>query len=217
MSNSTSQSNAKKAGCPCVLKQGKVSRADASKLVSLARAGNVQARKKLVETYSYLPPHFATRNGAATERFSEVIKVGMEALHLAIELYKLDDPEHFTVYVRRWINRRIQIHLRGISKPVKVKVEVKRKQLSKYNQQMDFRTKALRVLGKQLKLRLNALEYAIIVHRYGLDGKSCKTLDEVAEPLGFSRQRVHYVECRAIKKVLDDEAKLAFKPAFLRK
>ena len=207
MTNSKPQSKAKIAGSPRVLKQGKASRADVSKLVSLARTGNVKARKQLVETYSYLPLHFATTNGAAAERLSEAIKVGMEALQLAIDQYQLDDPEHFTVYARRWINRRIQIHLRGISKPVKVKVEVERKQLSKDKQQMDFRTEAFRALGKQVKMRLNAQEYAVIVHRYGLTGKARKTLDEVAELVGVSRQRIHYVECRAIKKLLGDEAK----------
>jgi DNA-directed RNA polymerase sigma subunit (sigma70/sigma32) len=43
------------------------------------------------------------------------------------------------------------------------------------------------------------------VHRYGLKGKSRKTLDEVAELVGVSRQRVHQVESHAIKKLLDDE------------
>ncbi len=130
----TPQSIAKKAGSSRVLKQGKASRADVSRLVSLARAGNVKAREQLVETYSYLPLHFASTNGVATERISEVIKVGMEALQLAINHYQLDDPEHFTVYVRRWIDRRIQIYLRGISKAVNVKT----KRLSGYRQRVEF-------------------------------------------------------------------------------
>jgi RNA polymerase sigma factor (sigma-70 family) len=187
-----------KAGKPRVLKQGKASRRDVSKVVSLARSGNVKAHKQLVETYSYLPLHFATTNGADTEHRSAAIKVGMEALQLAIDHYQLDDPEHFTVYARRWINRRIQIYLRSFSKPA----EVKRTRLSKYNQQIDFRTEALRALGNQVKLRLNAQQYAIIGYRYGLNGKSRKTLDEVAELLGVSRQRIRHVESQAIKKLL---------------
>jgi RNA polymerase sigma factor (sigma-70 family) len=201
VTNSTPQSKAKKAGNPRVLKQEKASRAEVKELVSSARAGDGKARKQLIDAYSYLPLHFATTNGAAAERLSEAIKVGMEALQLAIDQYQLDAPEHFTVYVRRWINRRIQMHLRGISKPVKVK----RKRLSKYKQQMDFRIEALRALGNQVKLRLNAQEYAVIEYRYGLNGKARKTLDEVAELVGVSRQRVHHVESHAIKKLLGDE------------
>jgi DNA-directed RNA polymerase sigma subunit (sigma70/sigma32) len=71
---------------------------------------------------------------------------------------------------------------------------------------MDFRTEAFRALGKQVKMRLNAQEYAVIVHRYGLTGKARKTLDEVAELVGVSRQRVHYVECRAIRKLFPENA-----------
>jgi DNA-directed RNA polymerase sigma subunit (sigma70/sigma32) len=55
-------------------------------------------------------------------------------------------------------------------------------------------------------MRLNAQEYAVIVHRYGLTGKARKTLDEVAELVGVSRQRVHYVECRAIRKLFPENA-----------
>ena len=190
------------AGIPRALKQGKASRSDVSKVVSLARSGNVKAHKQLVETYSYLPPHFATTNDVATECLADAIKVGMEALQLAIDLYQLDDPEHFTVYVRRWINRRIQMYLRRISRPIKLKS----KRLNKYKQQMNLRTETLRGLGKQVKLRLNAQEYAVIKYRYGLNGKARKTLDEVAELVGVSRQRVHYVECRAIRKLFPENA-----------
>jgi RNA polymerase sigma factor (sigma-70 family) len=169
--------------------------------VSSARAGDGKAHKQLVEAYSYLPLHFATTNGVSTERFSEAIKVGMEALQLAIDQYQLDDPEHFTVYVRRWINRRIQRYLRLASLPARIKRDFKQKLPSKYKQQMDFRTEAFRALGKQVKLRLNAQEYAVIEYRYGLNGKSRKTLDEVAELVGVSRQRVHQVESHAIRKL----------------
>ena len=206
MTNSKHQPIVKKVGGKRVLKRGKASRAEVRQLVSSARASDGKAHKQLVEAYSYLPLHFATTNGVSTERFSEAIKVGMEALQLAIDQYQLDDPEHFTVYVRRWINRRIQRYLRLASLPAKIKNEFKQKLPSKYEQQMDFRTGALRALGKQVKLRLNAQEYAIIEYRYGLNGKSRKTLDEIAELLGVSRQRVNYVECRAIRKLFHEDA-----------
>ncbi len=206
MTNSQPKPIVKKVGGKRVLKQGKASRAEVRQLVSSARASDGKAHKQLVEAYSYLPLHFATTNGASTECFSEAIKVGMEALQLAIDQYQLDDPEHFTVYVRRWINRRIQRYLRLASLPIKVKVGVKRTRLSKYKQQMDFRTEALRALGKQVKLRLNAQQYAVIEHRYGLNGKTRKTLDAVAELVKVSRQRVQYVESHAIRKLFPENA-----------
>jgi DNA-directed RNA polymerase specialized sigma subunit len=153
VSNLTPQSIVKKAGSSRLfLKQGKASRADVSRLVSRARGGNAKAREQLVETYSYLPLHFASKNEVATERLSEAIKVGMEALQLAINQYQLDDPEHFTVYVRRWIDRRIQIYLRGISKKVKVKT----KRLSGYRQRVEFEAEKIKVTGDRVKLLLTA-------------------------------------------------------------
>ncbi len=184
-----------------VLKRDKISLAEVRQLVSSARGGNIKARKQLIDAYCYLPLHLATMNQASADRLADALKIGMEALHVAIDQYQLDYPEHFTGYIRRRVNCRIQSYLRLASKPIKVK----RKRLSKYKQQIDFRTETLRVLGKQVKLRLTAQEFAVIVHRYGLNGKDRKTLDEVAELVGGSRQRVHYVECRAIKKLLGDE------------
>ncbi len=59
-------------------------------------------------------------------------------------------------------------------------------------------------LKKELTSLLSALddrERAIIEHRFGLNGEEPKTLTEVGELLGISRERVRQIEQRALKKL----------------
>jgi RNA polymerase primary sigma factor len=59
-------------------------------------------------------------------------------------------------------------------------------------------------LHKQLNSMLNVLderEKAIIEHRFGLNGEEPKTLTEVGDILGISRERVRQIEQRALKKL----------------
>ena len=59
-------------------------------------------------------------------------------------------------------------------------------------------------LHKELNNLLNVLderERIIIKHRFGLDGEEPKTLTEVGELLGISRERVRQIEQRALKKL----------------
>ncbi|EDP72967.1 sigma-70 family RNA polymerase sigma factor, partial [Hydrogenivirga sp. 128-5-R1-1] len=48
---------------------------------------------------------------------------------------------------------------------------------------------------------LDEREREIIKHRYGLEGEEPKTLNEVGEMLGISRERVRQLENRALKKL----------------
>jgi RNA polymerase primary sigma factor len=59
-------------------------------------------------------------------------------------------------------------------------------------------------IHKELESMLDVLderEKEIIKMRYGLDGKEPKTLEEVGEKLGISRERVRQLEQRALKKL----------------
>ena len=55
-------------------------------------------------------------------------------------------------------------------------------------------------LSKLIKV-LDEREREIIKHRYGLEGEEPKTLNEVGEMLGISRERVRQLENRALKKL----------------
>jgi RNA polymerase primary sigma factor len=53
--------------------------------------------------------------------------------------------------------------------------------------------------------RLTSREQDILKLRYGLDSASPKSLEELSQLLGVSRERVRQIECRALKKLRKDE------------
>jgi RNA polymerase primary sigma factor len=58
---------------------------------------------------------------------------------------------------------------------------------------------------RQALRRLSGRELSIIIHRYGLDGGRARTLREIAQSLGMSRERVRQVETvarRRLRKLL---------------
>lgn len=48
---------------------------------------------------------------------------------------------------------------------------------------------------------LNSKERKIITHRFGIDGKKPKTLEELGKEMGFSKERIRQIEAIAIKKL----------------
>ena len=198
MADSPTPAASKRSVGPWILKQEKISKAATSALVAKARGGDAKAREKLVAIYSYLPPHVAARFGASTDQLPEAIKVGVEALHFAIDHYQLKDPEHFTLYVRRSIERRIQTHLNPKSKPAKVR----KKRLSQYQQRLAAELELIRALGDQLKKRLTKQQYEVIRYRFGIAGRTRKTLTEIGLIMGLSRAWVHRIEREAVRELL---------------
>jgi RNA polymerase primary sigma factor len=62
-----------------------------------------------------------------------------------------------------------------------------------------------RVRLRQALRKLSGRELSIIIHRYGLDGGGARTLREIAQSLGMSRERVRQVETvarRRLRKLL---------------
>ena len=48
---------------------------------------------------------------------------------------------------------------------------------------------------------LNQRERTILINRFGLNGKRKKTLEEIGNTLGFSKERIRQIETIAIKKL----------------
>ena len=55
----------------------------------------------------------------------------------------------------------------------------------------------LEILGESF-YNLNELQKKVLISRYGLDGESPKTLNEIALTIGLTKERVRQIEVKAI-------------------
>lgn len=58
---------------------------------------------------------------------------------------------------------------------------------------------------------LDSREQNIIIHRFGLNGERVKTLEELGQILGFSKERIRQIENEALEKLRKDKALNSFK------
>ena len=58
-----------------------------------------------------------------------------------------------------------------------------------------------KVLLQQWLDKLDELDHAVIVHRFGLCGHDSKTLEEVGQVVGLTRERVRQIQIRALSKM----------------
>ena len=65
-------------------------------------------------------------------------------------------------------------------------------------------------IGKILK-SLDSREQSIIIHRFGLNGERIKTLEELGQILGFSKERIRQIENEALEKLRKDKELSSFK------
>ncbi len=68
-----------------------------------------------------------------------------------------------------------------------------------------FRELLIQEIRKALKERLTPRERRVLELRYGLDGNPAKTLDEVGEIFGISRERVRQIQKEALEKLRGSE------------
>jgi RNA polymerase sigma factor (sigma-70 family) len=186
-----------------VLNRPKLSKSEVSGLVARAQAGDSEAQKMLFDRYAYLVPHSVERLDASSTLAKKLLAAGNEAINLAIDEYKTNDPEHFSSYVRRWILRRVHSNFQRLSQPA----DQKQPRLSAYQRRVASQTETVQALGNPIKTILSPQEYEVIQHRFGLDGNSRKTLAQIAALMNKSRQWVCKLEHQAMSKIIESTIK----------
>lgn len=70
---------------------------------------------------------------------------------------------------------------------------------------LDARRSLMREKIMEVLNTLTSRERKVIIMRFGLDDKPPRSLDEVADELGISRERVRQIEARAIAKITNNQ------------
>jgi len=174
-----------------------------------------EALALLVMSNQRLVKHFAYKYGNHVISSEDLESIGNEALIRAIHQFDYinRDIECFSSYISSAITHQISVEFRKNNKHSHVisfnqpiyqdkdgnVINIDSLVSSGSEKDIDKRTVAFTI--KELLNRLTLKERQIIILRYGLDGNQERTLEEVGEILGYTRQGVHYQEQKALQKM----------------
>ena len=177
--------------------------------------GDTVARQKLIEHNLRLVSHITKKYYSKTGEPEELISIGTIGLIKGVDSYKSDKKTKLSTYLAKCIQNEILMYFRAnkktaqdvyISEPIDTDAEGNPLTF------MDIIAKEdtiadeidMKIKGEKLKQFIsqieNPREKAVIIKRFGLDGKAPLTQKQVAAMLHISRSYVSRIE----KKVIED-------------
>lgn len=189
---------------------------DERKYLDLWRAGDENARNKLIEHNLRLVAHIVKKFENTREEKDDLLSIGAFGLIKAVDTYNFDAPTKLATYASRCIENEILMYLRSakrkkqttwLSSKIGQDKEGNEIKLSDVieDPQMSISDRIIYEENKKkihsaLKV-LNARELEIISRRFGLDNKRIETQREIAKSMNISRSYVSRIEKRALTKL----------------
>ncbi len=99
------------------VKQKQLWRDEAHVLVERAKSGDAKAWRQLRIYYAAMLRHTVVKMEVPAANLKEAIAEGLIALQVAVAKYPPGDPEHFTEYARRWVQRGVRRYARSLRHP----------------------------------------------------------------------------------------------------
>ena len=179
--------------------------------------GDEEARNVLIERNLRLVAHVAKKYSSTNIDQDDLISIGTIGLIKGINSFNTEKNIRLATYVARCIENEILMFLRT-SKKVKSEVylnepigkdkddneitllEILENDDRSIEEEIDLKLKTKKLFEKMKEI-LKEREQLILELRFGLNGKTPKTQNEIANSLGISRSYVSRIETKAIHKL----------------
>ncbi len=187
-----------------------------TELLEKSRAGDLDARNKLIEHNLRLVAHIVKKYYATGSNQDDLISIGTIGLIKAVSTFKSDKNIRLATYAARCIENEILMYFRNqkksaqdvyISDPIDTDKEGNALTLidviandSDIVEELDVQMK-IEKLRQILEKVLDERELEIIELRYGLNNKPELTQREIAKKLNISRSYVSRIEKSALEKL----------------
>ncbi len=187
------------------------------KYIKLAKAGDKDARAKLIEHNLRLVAHIVKKFETSTNDVDDLIGIGTVGLIKGIDTYSPNKNVKLTTYAAKCAENEILMYFRGDKKNSKnvsiyegisfdkdgnevTILDVLKTEDPDYALEI-HKNDNIKLLRKYLNV-LTKREREILESRYGLNSKDELTQKEIALKLGISRSYVSRIEKRATTKIL---------------
>lgn len=204
-----------------------LSGAEEAELLRKCRQGDEAARNKLIEHNLRLVAHIVKKYYAVAADQEDLISIGTIGLIKAVNTFDIEKKTRLATYASRCVENEILMHLRSrkrlngevsINEPIETDHEGNPLTLmdiisveDTIADDLDQKIK-ISQMRTYLKTALDPREKAVILLRYGLDGSTPCTQNQIAAQLHISRSYVSRIEKRALQKLrgkIDEKKKSA--------
>ena len=181
--------------------------------LTLAQAGDLDARNVLIERNLRLVAHIMKKYYAQTSDQEDLISIGTIGLMKGISTFDPSKGARLATYAARCVENEILMHFRAQRKSVSLSDYIETGTDGAPLQLMDVVSEDCDLLEqvsakemvvslrKAMDSCLTEQERQVIQLRYGLNGQGAKRQREVAEITGISRSYISRIEKRALQKL----------------
>ncbi|MEZ6057817.1 MAG: sigma-70 family RNA polymerase sigma factor [Planctomycetaceae bacterium] len=188
------------------LKRARPSRKSVEEIERLL-ADSCLARERILASNTRLVVSQARKQASTRQEFEEFVSEGMLILVGAVDKFDYSRGFRFSTYATHSLTRHFyrcwqrsqKRRERYVTTPTEVLSNVV--ESAPANVPDPEETQLMNHVMEHASDRLDSRERKILSLRFGLDGRSEKTLREVAGLLGLSKERVRQVQMRALKKL----------------